>query len=199
VGPFVNVPTQRPVRDMAGPTLVRYAHAHILDLMNQAVEAAELPLANQQPAIRRMSEKVIGPKGRLDFVTSQVKPGIVKLAVTYGRAVGSMRCAFLALALERYRRDHGRWPDTLDALVPSYLPRVPRSPQDGEPVRCHRQPDGIILYWEKRADKLDRRNRLAPWCDFQLWDMQYRRQPARELLPQPAEEEVRPSRETSDR
>ena len=40
-----------------------------------------------------------------------------------------------AVAIERYRRAHGgELPPTLDALVPDYLPAVPRTARTGEPV-----------------------------------------------------------------
>jgi hypothetical protein len=44
--------------------------------------------------------------------------------------------AFLALAL--YHREHGALPATLDALVPDYLPAVPRDYFDGQPIRYSR-------------------------------------------------------------
>lgn len=40
------------------------------------------------------------------------------------------------LALSRHHADHGTLPDTLEALAPRYLPRVPLDPfTDGEPIR----------------------------------------------------------------
>ena len=37
----------------------------------------------------------------------------------------------IIVALEKYRTDHGTYPDTLDALVPKYLPAV-QEPDYGE-------------------------------------------------------------------
>lgn len=44
--------------------------------------------------------------------------------------------AYLALAL--YQREHRELPATLDALVPDYLPAVPRDYFDGAPIRYSR-------------------------------------------------------------
>ena len=44
--------------------------------------------------------------------------------------------AYLALGL--YQREHGELPATLDALVPDYLPAVPRDYFDGAPIRYSR-------------------------------------------------------------
>lgn len=43
-----------------------------------------------------------------------------------------------ALAATCYQRDHGAFPETLDVLVPAYLPAVPRDYFDGAPIRYSR-------------------------------------------------------------
>lgn len=47
------------------------------------------------------------------------------------------RLAAVALAARLYRADHGRWPASIDALVPAYLSALPADPfaPAGEPVR----------------------------------------------------------------
>ncbi|MBU6399241.1 MAG: hypothetical protein KGS61_02895 [Verrucomicrobia bacterium] len=52
-----------------------------------------------------------------------------------------------AIALERYRRQHGAWPATLDQLVPEFLPTVPRDCMDGRPLRYRLRPDGTFLLY----------------------------------------------------
>jgi len=49
--------------------------------------------------------------------------------------------------LERYRLAHGQLPDTLDALVPEFLDRVPNDVINGQPLR-YRQTgaDQFVLY-----------------------------------------------------
>lgn len=48
--------------------------------------------------------------------------------VTEWRLVAARRATVVSLAAQLYRGDHGRWPATLEALVPDYLPMVPRDP-----------------------------------------------------------------------
>lgn len=50
------------------------------------------------------------------------------------------------VACERYRIRHGRWPESLQALVPEFLDKVPTDPYDGQPLRYRRLPDGAIVY-----------------------------------------------------
>ncbi len=64
--------------------------------------------------------------------------------------------AEVACALERYYLERQAYPDALDALVPSYLDRVPNDLVDGEPMRYRRTADGrYLLYgvgWNGRDD-----------------------------------------------
>ena len=50
------------------------------------------------------------------------------------------------LALREYHRQHGDYPDTLDRLVPEYLPRLPLDYGDGETLRYRLTDDGYVLY-----------------------------------------------------
>ena len=50
--------------------------------------------------------------------------------------------AALACALERYRLSHGKYPETLDSLVPEYLSKLPRSVITGAPIEYRRTDQG---------------------------------------------------------
>jgi hypothetical protein len=54
---------------------------------------------------------------------------------------------FLALLL--YHREHGNLPSSLDALVPGYLPLVPRDYYDGQPIRYSRD---LRAVWSVREN-----------------------------------------------
>ena len=51
------------------------------------------------------------------------------------------------IALERYRLKHGTVPQTLEALVPEFLPEVPKDIYDGQPLRYQVLPDGAPHVW----------------------------------------------------
>jgi ABC-type transport system involved in multi-copper enzyme maturation permease subunit len=55
-------------------------------------------------------------------------------------------CIIVALAAERYRRQHGTWPASLSDLVPALLPALPIDPLDGQPLRYRRLRDGVVIY-----------------------------------------------------
>jgi hypothetical protein len=59
----------------------------------------------------------------------------------------TLTLARVACALERHRLAYAQYPETLDELVPRFLPRVPPDPVNGGPLRYRRDdPDQFILY-----------------------------------------------------
>jgi hypothetical protein len=63
--------------------------------------------------------------------------------------------AVTALALKRYQLAHTQYPATLSALVPDFLPSLPRDPADHQPLRYHLKPDGTFLLYSIGEDGVD--------------------------------------------
>jgi hypothetical protein len=81
------------------------------------------------------------------------------LTKTFQRAaIGQNRAdqAVIACALERYRLANGKYPETLDALVPQFTDRVPLDVCDGQPLKYRLLQDGqFLLYgagWNEKDD-----------------------------------------------
>jgi hypothetical protein len=55
----------------------------------------------------------------------------------------------LAVALRRFRIEHGQYPDALSALVPAYMANMPSDPVTGKPPEYVRQGTGFRLRAEK--------------------------------------------------
>ncbi len=77
---------------------------------------------------------VIGSMGMSDAVTF------------HAWNVAQLRSTHAGLAVERFRMATGRFPDSLDALVPEYLDAVPVDPFDGKPLRLATTEKGIVIY-----------------------------------------------------
>ena len=64
--------------------------------------------------------------------------------------------ARVACALERYRLAHGSYPETLDALAPQFIAKVPHDIINGQPLHYRREANGqFILYsvgWNETDD-----------------------------------------------
>ena len=74
-------------------------------------------------------------------------PAYGKLAIKVADGSARLRIATSALAVERFRLAHqNQLPDSLAALVPTYLPSVPTDPWDGQPLRFKKLAKGYVVY-----------------------------------------------------
>jgi hypothetical protein len=67
------------------------------------------------------------------------------------RYLGRRDGLLIAIALEAYRREHGLYPESLDALMPALLPTVPTDRINGRPLR-YRLVDGETRVYSVGAD-----------------------------------------------
>jgi tetratricopeptide (TPR) repeat protein len=74
--------------------------------------------------------------------------------LTYAQS--STALARVAIALERYRLAHGEFPDSLDALAPQFIEKIPHDVIGGQPLHYRRTDDGqFVLYsvgWNETDD-----------------------------------------------
>ena len=56
------------------------------------------------------------------------------------------RAAETICALQVYYIDHGEYPESLDALVPDYMPEVPIDPFTGDPMVYRQEGEPYTLY-----------------------------------------------------
>lgn len=151
----------------------------LLEKMNRKVEIHKLP-----------PEQL----GKLDELTKGLRDESILVERLFGvtnvevhgwrRSQASLLSAVAALAAERYRQKHGRWPARLADLVPDFLPAVPSDPFDGAPLRYRRQKEGAIVY-SVSSDGKDGGGAFEtlgvyPHNDdvgFRLWNIDRRRAP----------------------
>lgn len=76
-----------------------------------------------------------------------MEPALAKAAQTQIQAHTRLRATAARLALERHRLAEGRYPDTLAALVPTYLPELPQDPfNPGHPIKYLLRDGRPVLY-----------------------------------------------------
>jgi hypothetical protein len=63
--------------------------------------------------------------------------------------------AIAALALQRFQKNTGRWPDTLNELAPAYFDAVPKDPYDGHPLRYKKGNDETFRLYSVGEDGVD--------------------------------------------
>ena len=78
------------------------------------------------------------------ILLSVALPALDSLADSHARFRAGHDLLRLRVAMERYRLDHGDWPEELEALVPELISTVPIDPMDGKPLRYN--PETRTIY-----------------------------------------------------
>ena len=89
------------------------------------------------------------------FLLHAVADSAVRLGHLAWRTKTDRRALVTILAVLRYRKDKGVYPDHLDALlVAGYVRKIPDDPYSGRPLGYRKATDGFVLYsWgENRKD-----------------------------------------------
>lgn len=170
---------------LSGP--LKKQRAEILRINTELVEVAKLPLAEQALASTPLlGQSSIGPFSFKSMLIPTFQLGWWRGMILANQA--RLRAAAVAVAAERFRRMHGRWPEGLTELGPTLLPRVPDDPYGGNPLIYRRLADGVVVYsvgsdGTDNGGKLHKGHRSSPSpsgtdVGVRLWDVDRRRQPA---------------------
>lgn len=172
------VPHQWETLRMYLPGSLKANRAALIRYQTQLVEIAKLPTEQQEARIRAL----VATLPKQPVLVRMLAPAVTKVAGVHHRGVAQLRCVSIMVAAERYRLDHGDWPDEAAMLVPRYLAHIPADPFDGQPLRFRRLEDGVVIYSvsHDRADnsgKFDK-NPMVSGTDwgYRLWDVAKRRQ-----------------------
>ncbi|HEV2694218.1 MAG TPA: hypothetical protein VG347_15090 [Verrucomicrobiae bacterium] len=82
-------------------------------------------------------------------------PNFTKAFQTYAFNQTLANEAQIACALERYRLAHNAYPETLDALTPQFMDKIPVDIFGGEPLHYHRTADGSFLLYSVGWNETD--------------------------------------------
>lgn len=156
---------------------VTQRRAEVLEYNNRMVEMRKLPIERQGAEFDRLHRST---KKESMFLRTWTASESVVFDRSIRDEIG-LRCALIIVALERFRRIHKRWPDSLESLVPDQLKNVPTDPFDGTPLRYRRNQDGVAVYsiWpdgQDYAGKLTYSTAKGANFGLRLWDVAKRRQ-----------------------
>lgn len=156
------------------PNLVLNRYPEYLRSCNAVLQATKLPEHVREDAVNKLGGGKRGYLGMRLWSTDEPLFFFKNVNEQSQSAQAKMRCALIALAAERYRREHGRWPDGADALVKDGMLRATyQDPYDGQPIRWRRTDWGIMIY-SIGPDKIDNSgtlNRLhGADVGFELWN-----------------------------
>ncbi len=139
-----------------------------------ALEADREPWDVVQRRDRNWTRLAFGWRGKLETTLEQplsswFTPGpSPRSEPSYSVEIGRLARFALLLtefALREYILEHGRSPESLNELVPRYLPAVPSDPFSDRPLVYRRQADGHLLY-SVGANGTDDGGVAAEWSDM---------------------------------
>ena len=139
---------------VARPAVNLFARRQLV-LFDESLAVSRLPWPGRIDAAGELRRRYLTPeqmrnRGWLDTAFNIGRSGVAVAAAfpdAPGLHLAARRVAITALALERYRRAHGGTaPDSLDALVPAFLPAVLVDPFSGKPLVYKKEAAGYLLY-----------------------------------------------------
>jgi hypothetical protein len=116
------------------------------------------PQQTVSPQSARESVDAVGslrPTG-VNLFARLLLPELGKYAERTAYGQNAANLARVAIALERYRLAHGAYPESLDALAPQFMEKIPHDIIGGRPLHYRRTSDGqFVLYsvgWNETDD-----------------------------------------------
>jgi len=116
-----------------------------LDLMEEYIEAAQLPFNERREAFEVIDARC-REVWRKDFVLPHLMGAIKRSNEISLRCIAHLRAAQTVIAVQRYRLATGELPDALADLLPTYLEAVPKDPFDGNELRYKKLEPGFVVY-----------------------------------------------------
>jgi hypothetical protein len=162
--------------------LARYGEAPTLEMMTRYMKDLRLPPAKRRQELESMERELKQMKADVHKNPEMVPallliPALTKVVQAFDREATTLACARVALAVERYRLAHNRWPDKLEDLLPTELTRIPDDPFGTGKLHYRRVPEGVVIYSVgidgiDNQGAIDRENYYKKDTDigYRLWD-----------------------------
>ena len=123
-----------------------------LEYYEKLVAAAKKPIPQALIAAEAAAAEVDGVSSKsglnsfLYIMTALLTPTMDTIFAATARGSTGRDATDAAIGVELFRRRDGSLPETLDDLVPDFLPQVPVDPFDGKPLRYLVEPGRYVIY-----------------------------------------------------
>jgi hypothetical protein len=116
-----------------------------------------------QPGVIRQADSAVNSLRRrpYDAFSQWLLPALGRAAEKFARAQCSVDLARVACGLGRYRLANGQFPDTLEALVPKYIEKLPYDVINGQPLKYRRTDDGQFVLYSVGLNETDDGGQIA--------------------------------------
>jgi hypothetical protein len=126
-----------------------------LQMMQELQRAARVPYYKARAEVAALDEESDSSHSHKGMFTSILAPAMARALKTAASIDAEDAAAQVAVAMTRYRLDHGTLPARLDDLIPTYLDAIPLDPFDGKSMRLRIQDNQWIIYsvgWDGKYD-----------------------------------------------
>jgi len=123
---------------------------YILPIIDETNRVVSPDLSGQMH--RNLDERHLGP---YNLYVKLVLPPLAAASIRTARAQTWVDEARVACAIERYRLAHKDLPDTLTALTPQYIRKIPADLFDGQPLRYKFDTNGTYLLYSIGWNQID--------------------------------------------
>ena len=139
---------------------VALVRGHTAMLANLRGHVAQAPQGGFATFVRERAEneRIKNRKEPYSPFTALAKmmiPALAHAETKAARAQTMVNLAITACAFERHRLAHGSYPETLDALVPAFMPKPLLDPMNAQPFHYRRTDDGWFLLYSVGEDGQD--------------------------------------------
>ncbi|MGA2230281.1 MAG: hypothetical protein ABSH22_05225 [Tepidisphaeraceae bacterium] len=117
-----------------------------LDLLYRVQQMTLEPYFKAESGLSELKESAIPGRPHKGLLVYLLNSAFLHSLATIATAEALDSCDQTALAMTRYRLDHGAFPSHLADLVPAYLDAVPLDPFDGNPLRFVVKGNRWIVY-----------------------------------------------------
>lgn len=109
----------------------------------------------------RATGQVISRKTPYNFLARMFLPALGPASIRFANAQNSVDLVRLAIALERFRLAHGKYPESLEQLVPQFIAKLPHDVATGEPLKYQRTSDGCFILYSVGWNGIDDGGQVA--------------------------------------
>lgn len=137
-----------PMQWLWGEWMCTYAQGESVVELTRAVTIDDGPISGLRDRCRAWERGVVASvkEGILQKFSRLMLPAFSSALDSYVMSKARLRSTIVAVAAERYRREHGHWPESEDDLTPWPLARIPVDPCTDEPLLWAIEAESIAIY-----------------------------------------------------
>ena len=132
-------------------------HAQLMRMINENLQGMGNTVSRRQiEDAQQKLERKLAELSLFNLIAKIGIPNFIKPSQSTSKNQTTVHLARIAIALERHFLAHKQYPETLDALVPQFIAKLPHDVINGQPLKYRRtQTGGFILYsvgWNEKDD-----------------------------------------------